>query len=190
VSAGSHAQAAGDAVLRVRDLAVRFDRGRSVVHAVNGVSLELEAGGALGLVGESGSGKSVTSLAILRLLPRHTARIAGEVWFGGRDLIQLNDKDMRALRGKEISLVPQDPMSGLNPVLTIGEQVAETIQAHEDVRRGEARRRAAELLAAVGIPRPGEQLGRYPHHFRSVGRSASAIAISTRWRMPPLNWCG
>ena len=114
MSADGHAPpAARDAVLRVRDLAVRFDSGRSVVHAVNGVSLEVEAGGALGLVGESGSGKSVTSLAILRLLPRHTARVAGEVWFGGRDLIQLNDKDMRGLRGKEISLVPQDPMSGL-----------------------------------------------------------------------------
>jgi ABC-type dipeptide/oligopeptide/nickel transport system, ATPase component len=97
LSADSHAHAAGDAVLRVRDLAVRFDSGRNVVHAVNGVSLELEAGGALGLVGESGSGKSVTSLAILRLLPRHTARVGGEVWFGGRDLIQLNDKDRCAV---------------------------------------------------------------------------------------------
>ena len=100
MTADSRVQAAGDAVLRVRDLAVRFDSGRNVVHAVNGVSLELEAGGALGLVGESGSGKSVTSLAILRLLPRHTARVGGEVWFGGRDLIQLNDKDMRGLRGQ------------------------------------------------------------------------------------------
>jgi oligopeptide transport system ATP-binding protein len=152
------------------------------VHAVNGVSLELEAGGALGLVGESGSGKSVTSLAILRLLPRHTARVGGEVWFGGRDLIQLNDKDMRGLRGKEISLVPQDPMSGLNPVLTIGEQVTETIQAHEDVRRGEARRRATELLAAVGIPRPGDQLGRYPHQFSGGMRQRVLIAIALALR--------
>ena len=182
MSADSHGPTAGDAVLRVRDLAVRFDSGRNVVHAVNGVSLELEAGGALGLVGESGSGKSVTSLAILRLLPRHTARVGGEVWFGGRDLIQLNDKDMRGLRGKEISLVPQDPMSGLNPVLTIGEQVTETIQAHEDVRRGEARRRATELLAAVGIPRPGDQLGRYPHQFSGGMRQRVLIAIALALR--------
>jgi len=182
VSADSRAQAPGDAVLRVRDLAVRFDSGRNVVHAVNGVSLELEAGGALGLVGESGSGKSVTSLAILRLLPRHAARIAGEVWFGGRELIQLNDKEMRGLRGKEISLVPQDPMSGLNPVLTIGEQVVETIQAHEDVRRGEARRRAAELLGAVGIPRPGDQLSRYPHQFSGGMRQRVLIAIALALR--------
>jgi oligopeptide transport system ATP-binding protein len=182
VSADSHGPAADDAVLRVRDLAVRFDSGRNVVHAVNGVSLELEAGGALGLVGESGSGKSVTSLAILRLLPRHTARVAGEIWFGGRDLIQLNDKDMRGLRGKEISLVPQDPMSGLNPVLTIGEQVTETIQAHENVRRGEARRRAADLLGAVGIPQPGDQLGRYPHQFSGGMRQRVLIAIALALR--------
>jgi oligopeptide/dipeptide ABC transporter ATP-binding protein len=184
MSAEGRAQTAtGDAVLRVRDLAVRFDSGRSVVHAVNGVSLDLEAGGALGLVGESGSGKSVTSLAILRLLPHHTARIAaGEVWFGGRDLIQLSDREMRRLRGKEISLVPQDPMSSLNPVLTIGEQVAETIQAHEDVRRGEARRRAAELLGAVGIPRPGDQLSRYPHQFSGGMRQRVMIAIALALR--------
>jgi oligopeptide/dipeptide ABC transporter ATP-binding protein len=174
--------AAGDPMLRVRDLVVRFDGGRNAVHAVNGVSLELEAGGALGLVGESGSGKSVTSLAILRLLPRHTARMAGEVWFGGRDLIRLNDRQMRGLRGKEISLVPQDPMSGLNPVLTIGEQIVETIQAHEDVRRKEARRRATELLGAVGVPQPGGQLDRYPHQFSGGMRQRVLIAIALALR--------
>jgi oligopeptide/dipeptide ABC transporter ATP-binding protein len=184
MSADNHTQAAaGDAVLRVRDLSVRFDSGRNVVHAVNGVSFELEAGGALGLVGESGSGKSVTSLAILRLLPRHSARIAaGEIWFGGRDLTRLNDREMRGLRGKEISLVPQDPMSALNPVLTVGEQVVETIQAHEHVRRGEARRRAAELLGAVGIPRPGDQLRRYPHQFSGGMRQRVLIAIALALR--------
>jgi oligopeptide/dipeptide ABC transporter ATP-binding protein len=174
--------ATGDPMLRVRDLMVRFDGGRDAVHAVNGVSLDLEAGGALGLVGESGSGKSVTSLAILRLLPRHAATVAGEVWFGGHNLIHLNDRDMRGLRGKEISLVPQDPMSGLNPVLTIGEQVVETIRAHEDVPRREARRRAAELLGAVGIPRPGDQLGRYPHQFSGGMRQRVLIAIALALR--------
>ncbi len=183
MKAGSGGQAAaGGVVLGVRDLAVRFGGGREVVHAVNGVSFELAAGGALGLVGESGSGKSVTALAILRLLPRPAARIAGEVWFGGRDLVRLSDREMRGLRGKEISLVPQDPMSGLNPVLTIGEQVAETIRAHEDVRRGEARRRAAELLGAVGIPRPGDQLGRYPHQFSGGMRQRVLIAIALALR--------
>src|SRR5262249_47001423 len=167
VSVDSRAQAAAsDPVLRVRDLAVRFDSRQGVVHAVNGVSFDLEAGGALGLVGESGSGKSVTSLAILRLLPRPAAKIvSGEIWLGGRDPIRLSDREMRRVRGKEISLVPQDPLSGLNPVLTVGEQVVETLRAHEDMRRREARHRAAELLGMVGIPRPSDQLDRYPHQF-------------------------
>jgi oligopeptide transport system ATP-binding protein len=175
--------AAGDSVLRVRDLAVRFDSGRKVIYAVNGVSFDLEAGGAMGLVGESGSGKSVTSLAILRLLPRPAGKIvAGEVWLGDRDLIRLSDREMRRLRGKEISLVPQDPMSGLNPVLTIGEQVVETIRAHEEVRRREARRRAAELLGTVGIPRPADQLDRYPHQFSGGMRQRALIAIALALR--------
>jgi oligopeptide/dipeptide ABC transporter ATP-binding protein len=175
--------AAGDSVLRVRDLAVRFDSGRNVVHAVNGVSFDLEPGGALGLVGESGSGKSVTSLAILRLLPRHGAKVAaGEVWLGDRDLIRLSDREMRRLRGKEISLVPQDPMNGLNPVLTVGEQVVETIRAHEDVRRRDARKRAADLLGTVGIPRPRDQLERYPHQFSGGMRQRVLIAIALALR--------
>ena len=173
----------GSTVLRVRDLAVRFRSGQDYVYAVNGVSFDLEAGGALGLVGESGSGKSVTSLAILRLLPRATAQMAaGELRFGDRDLLRLSDREMRRLRGKDISLVPQDPMSGLNPVLTIGEQVVETIQAHENVRRNQARRRAAELLGAVGIARPEDQLRRYPHQFSGGMRQRVMIAIALALR--------
>jgi oligopeptide transport system ATP-binding protein len=180
---GRASAAATDSVLSVRDLIVRFSSGRNVVHAVNGVNFDLEAGEAAGLVGESGSGKSVTSLAILRLLPRPAGKIvSGEIWLGDRDLVRLSEREMRRLRGKEISLVPQDPMSGLNPVLTVGEQVVETIRAHEDIRRREARRRAAELLGTVGIPRPGDQLDRYPHQFSGGMRQRVLIAIALALR--------
>jgi oligopeptide/dipeptide ABC transporter ATP-binding protein len=169
-------------VLAVRDLVVRFRTGKRVVHAVNGVSFELEAAGALGLVGESGSGKSVTSLAILRLLPRHGWIERGEVRFEGRDLLALSATDMRTMRGARLSMVLQDPLSSLNPVLSIGEQIEEAIRAHADASKAEARRRAAELLAAVGIPRPDEQLDRFPHQFSGGMRQRVMIATALALR--------
>jgi oligopeptide/dipeptide ABC transporter ATP-binding protein len=171
-----------ESVLAVRDLVVRFRTGKRVVHAVNGVSFELEAAGALGLVGESGSGKSVTSLAILRLLPRHGWIERGEVRFEGRDLLALSATDMRTMRGARLSMVLQDPLSSLNPVLSIGEQIEEAIRAHADASRAEARRRAAELLAAVGIPRPDEQLDRFPHQFSGGMRQRVMIATALALR--------
>jgi oligopeptide/dipeptide ABC transporter ATP-binding protein len=171
-----------DPVLAVRDLVVRFRTGKRVVHAVNGVSFELEAAGALGLVGESGSGKSVTSLAILRLLPRHGWIERGEVRFEGRDLLTLSDAEMRTMRGARLSMVLQDPLSSLNPVLSIGEQIEEAIRAHADVSTAEARRRAAELLAAVGIARPNEQLDRFPHQFSGGMRQRVMIATALALR--------
>jgi oligopeptide/dipeptide ABC transporter ATP-binding protein len=169
-------------VLAVRDLVVRFRTGKRVVHAVNGVSFEVGPGGALGLVGESGSGKSVTSLAVLRLLPRHGWIERGEVRFEGRDLLALSDSDMRRMRGARLSMVLQDPQSSLNPVLSIGEQIEEAIRAHADVGKAEARARAAGLLASVGIPRPEEQLGRFPHQFSGGMRQRVMIATALALR--------
>ncbi len=165
-------------VLSVRDLVVRFSTGRGAVYAVNGVSFDVDAGGAVGLVGESGSGKSVANLAILRLLPRGGRIVSGEVWFDGRDLTKLSQAEMRRVRGKEIAMVLQDPQSSLNPVLTIGEQIEEAIRAHEAVSRSAARTRAAELLGSVGISRPNEQLARYPHQFSGGMRQRVMISIA------------
>ncbi|HZP90598.1 MAG TPA: ABC transporter ATP-binding protein [Actinomycetota bacterium] len=169
-------------VLSIRDLVVRLSTSRGVVHAVNGVSLDVESGAAVGLVGESGSGKSVTSLAILRLLPRGGRIVSGEVWFAGRDLTRLPAAEMRAVRGREIAMILQDPQSSLNPVLPVGEQIEEAIRAHEPVSRRAARARAIELLGAVGIARPGEQLGRFPHQFSGGMRQRVMIAIALALR--------
>jgi oligopeptide transport system ATP-binding protein len=166
-------------LLSVRDLVVRFQTREGQVYAVNGVSFDVRAGETVGLVGESGSGKSVTSLAIMGLLPRYSARIvSGQIMFEGKDLTQLDISELRTLRGAEISMVFQDPMSSLNPVLTIGEQVVETIQAHAHVSPAAARGRAVEILRSVGIPNPKEQLRRYPHQFSGGMRQRVLIAIA------------
>jgi len=168
-----------DPLLSVRDLVVRFDTPDGQVYAVNGVSFDVHAGETVGLVGESGSGKSVTSLAIMGLLPKYSARIAsGEVIFDGKDLTQLDVGELRKLRGAEISMVFQDPMSSLNPVLTIGEQVMETLRAHAKVEPGTVRERVIEILRSVGIPHAEEQLKRYPHQFSGGMRQRVLIAIA------------
>ena len=165
--------------LAVRDLVVRFAVGRRTVHAVNGVSFDVERGESVGLAGESGSGKSATSLAVMRLLPRPAGRIdAGEIRFEGTDLLGLSEADMRRLRGKDISMVLQDPHSALNPVLTIGEQIEEAIRAHEDPGHREATAKAEELLRLVEIPRPREQLERYPHQLSGGMRQRVIVAIA------------
>jgi oligopeptide transport system ATP-binding protein len=166
-------------LLSVRDLVVRFDTEGGEVHAVNGVTLDVRAGETVGLVGESGSGKSVTSLSIMGLLPRPSGRVvSGEILFDGVDLTHVPERTMRQLRGKDISMVFQDPMSSLNPVLSIGEQVGEVVRAHERVSRAAVRQRAVELLQSVGIPRPAEQLARYPHQFSGGMRQRVMIAMA------------
>jgi oligopeptide/dipeptide ABC transporter ATP-binding protein len=166
-------------LLDVRDLRVRFTLLDGTVFAVNGVSLHLDAGETLGLVGESGSGKSVTSLALMRLLPpQPAAHVTGEIVFDGRDLAGLPERQMRAMRGRDLAMVFQDPMTSLNPVLRIGEQIEETIRAHRDVDTDTAKSRAAELLRLVGIADPEGQLDRYPHEFSGGMRQRVMIAMA------------
>jgi peptide/nickel transport system ATP-binding protein len=167
---------AGDIVLSVRDLTVDFPTHDGVVHAVRGVSYELRKGEVLGIVGESGSGKSVTSLAVMGLLPP-SALIAGSVQLLGSELLGLNEKGLAKLRGDEIAMIFQDPMSSLNPVYTVGWQIAEAVTAHRDVSKAAARARAVELLSIVGIPHAEERVDSYPHEFSGGMRQRAVIAI-------------
>jgi oligopeptide/dipeptide ABC transporter ATP-binding protein len=164
-------------VLEVKDLTVQFPTDDGIVHAVRGVSFELHPRQVLGIVGESGSGKSVTSLAIMGLLPR-SARIRGEVNFGGQNLVKLSDREQTKVRGKRIAMIFQDPMTSLNPVYTIGWQLQEAILAHQDVGRDKAWARAVELLEIVGIPNAPERARNYPHEFSGGMRQRAVIAMA------------
>ena len=166
-------------LLSVHDLIVRFRTHDGTVHAVNGVSFDLNEGETLGLVGESGCGKSVTNLAVMRLLPSPAGRIeGGQVVFEGQDLLSLDESEMRDLRGKEIAMIFQDPMTSLNPVLTIEEQMVETIRAHRRVSKAEARAKTIELLSTVGIPQPESRLRNFPHQFSGGMRQRVMIAMA------------
>ncbi|MCC7427899.1 MAG: ABC transporter ATP-binding protein [Alphaproteobacteria bacterium] len=167
------------ALLDVRGLRVRFDTPGGTVHAVNDVSYTLADGETLGVVGESGSGKSVHVLAMLGLIPRPPGRIeAGEVIFAGRDLLRLSEAELRDVRGGEIGIIFQDPMTALNPVLTVGRQIAEPLMRHRGLSRARAWARAAELLELVGIADPGRRLAQYPHQFSGGMRQRVMIAIA------------
>jgi oligopeptide/dipeptide ABC transporter ATP-binding protein len=167
------------ALLEVRNLRIAFPSPAGVVRPVDGVSLDIARGELLALVGESGCGKSLTSLALLRLLPP-TGRIAAgsAIRFDGHDLLALDPDAMRAIRGGRIGMVFQDPMTALNPVLTIGYQLAETIMSHHAVARTEARERAVTLLEEVGIPRPAERLEHYAHQLSGGLRQRVLIALA------------
>lgn len=174
--AGLHAPT--DAVLSVRDLNVRFNSENGVVHAVRGVDFDLMPGKTLGIVGESGSGKSVTSLAIMGLLPP-TAQVSGSVRLKGRELLGLSDKDMCKYRGNELAMVFQDPLSSLTPVFTVGTQIVEALTIHHPAMSRTAKEaRAVELLAMVGIPSPRERLKAFPHEFSGGMRQRVMIAIA------------
>ncbi len=170
-------------LLELADLRVTFATGEGVARAVDGVALTVQAGETVGLVGESGCGKSVTALAVLRLV-EHPGLIAhgSRVRFEGRDLLALAERDIRAVRGNHLALIVQEPASALNPVLTVGSQIAEVIRAHQQVKRGEARRRAVEMLKAVGIPDAEQRYGQYAHQLSGGMRQRVLIAIALACR--------
>jgi peptide/nickel transport system ATP-binding protein len=167
-----------EALLRVEHLVTEFATDGGVLRAVDDVSFEIPAGGTIGIVGESGCGKSVTSLSILRLIQRPGKVASGKIVFEGRDLLALSEKEMRAIRGREIAMVFQEPMSSLNPVYTVGEQIAESIILHQKKSKREALARAVELLALVGIPSPAERVSAYPHQLSGGMRQRVMIAMA------------
>jgi oligopeptide/dipeptide ABC transporter ATP-binding protein len=177
----------GEPLLELRRLAVRYvsARGSRVVRAVEDVSFRLGAGETLGVVGESGSGKTTLALSILRLLPPAARIVGGAVWFEGEDLLAKSDAEMRAVRGKRIAMILQDPMASLNPLLTIGDQVGEPLRVHEAASRRSAWSRAGDLLRAVRIPAPVTRLHEYPHQMSGGMRQriVGAMAISCRPRL-------
>jgi oligopeptide/dipeptide ABC transporter ATP-binding protein len=165
-------------ILDVRDLAVEVHGHDPPLRPVRSVSFSLGAGERLGLVGESGSGKSLTALSLMRLLPRGAGIAAGSVQLLGRELTTLSEREMAGLRGGRIAMVYQDPMSSLNPMRTIGDQVVEAIRVHERVGRGTAKRRAIDLLGHVGLPQPARRFGGYPHQFSGGMRQRVMIAMA------------
>jgi oligopeptide transport system ATP-binding protein len=167
------------ALLEVRGLETQFKTPAGIVHAVNRISFDLKEGETLGIVGESGCGKSVTMLSLLRLIQSPPGKItAGSAFFSGLDLLKLSNEEMRHIRGAEITMIFQDPMTSLNPVLTVGLQLAEPLMLHLGMNRNQANGRAAELLEMVGIPKAKDRLADYPHQFSGGMRQRVMIAMA------------
>jgi oligopeptide transport system ATP-binding protein len=165
-------------ILQVKDLRTQFFTQDGIVHAVNGASFEVSEGETLGIVGESGCGKSVSMLSIMRLIPQPPGKIVGgEVIFEGQDLLQLTEDGIRRIRGNKIAMIFQDPMTSLNPVLTVGQQISEAITLHLGMSRQQARKRSIELLDTVGIPAAGKRIDDYPHQFSGGMRQRVMIAM-------------
>ncbi|MHB8243047.1 MAG: ABC transporter ATP-binding protein [Solirubrobacteraceae bacterium] len=165
-------------LLRVEDLRVEFPTEDGVVHAVDGISYEVARGSTLGIVGESGSGKTVSSLTTLGLTRTQGARVSGRIIFEGRDLIALPEDEMRAIRGNDIAMIFQDPLSSLHPFFKVGVQLVEAVRVHQDISKQAARARAIELLGLVGIPDPSRRVDEYPHEFSGGMRQRAMIAMA------------
>jgi oligopeptide transport system ATP-binding protein len=166
-------------LIKIDNLKTRFHTEDGIVKAVNGISYSMDPGEVLGVVGESGCGKSVHALSIMRLIQIPPGEIeSGEIWFNDRDLLKLSDREIRQIRGRDIAMVFQDPMSSLNPVYTVGLQIMEAIMLHKDVKKKEAREKAAELLNLVGIPEANKRLDNYPHQFSGGMRQRAMIAMA------------
>ncbi len=171
------------ALLAVRDLEVKFFTRRATIHAVNGISFDLDAGETLAIVGESGCGKSVSSLAMLGILPKPAGKVTGgEVVFEDVDLLKLPDARLREIRGRDIAMIFQDPMTSLNPVLRVGRQITETLRKHLDMGKDEANEEARSLLERVGIPDAASRLRDYPHQFSGGMRQRVMIAMAIACR--------
>ena len=166
------------AFLEVRDLKIHFPTDDGLVKSVDGLSFGLEKGKILGIVGESGSGKSVTSLGILGLHKGTRARVSGEVWLDGTELVAATKEEVRRLRGLKMAMIFQDPLSALHPYFTVGAQIAEAYRIHNDVSKSAARKRAIEMLDRVGIPTPDKRVDDYPHQFSGGMRQRAMIAMS------------
>jgi peptide/nickel transport system ATP-binding protein len=166
------------AFLDVRDLRVHFPTDDGVVKAVDGLSFSLERGKRLGIVGESGSGKSVTSLSIMGLHKAGAAKISGEIWLGGQELVSAGPEQVRKLRGRTMAMIFQDPLSAMHPYYSVGQQIVEAYRLHHDVSKRDARARAVELLDRVGIPQAARRFDDYPHHFSGGMRQRAMIAMA------------
>jgi peptide/nickel transport system ATP-binding protein len=167
-----------ESFLEVRDLRIHFPTDDGLVKAVDGLSFTLDRGRTLGIVGESGSGKSVTSLGILGLHNQRNAKVSGEIWLDGQELVSANLESVRQLRGKKMAMIFQDPLSALHPYYTVGNQIVEAYRIHNDVSGAAARRHAIELLDRVGIPQPDKRVDDYPHQFSGGMRQRAMIAMA------------
>jgi oligopeptide/dipeptide ABC transporter ATP-binding protein len=165
-------------VLSIRNLRTSIQQDRATVHAVDGLSLSIDAGETLGLVGESGSGKSMTAMSIMRLLPQRGAIVGGSIVLNGREITGLSEKEMRRVRGNEAAMIFQDPLTSLNPTMTIGDQIVEAVLLHKPIARHQAMKRVEEVLELVRVPRPKERMDSYPHQLSGGLRQRVMIAIA------------